>query len=113
MKIETQQKSDVVVVRIEGRFDAFGVPEAEQHFQAAIEQQPRHLVINLGGVNFIDSTALAALVRALKRVREHQRDLSLCNLQQAVQIIFELTRLDKAFSLYADEATALTALGVK
>ena len=68
---------------------------------------PANAVVNLGGVSFMDSAALATLVLAMKRCRQAGGDLRLCNLQQPVRIIFELTRLDKAFDIYASETEAL------
>ncbi len=65
------------------------------------------LVVNLSEVNFIDSSALSTLVQGLKHCREKGGDLMLCNLQQPVRVIFELTRLDKAFGIYPSEQAAI------
>jgi anti-sigma B factor antagonist len=64
------------------------------------------LIVNLEGVNFIDSTALSTLVRGLKLCREQNGDLHVCSLLQPVQVIFELTRLDKAFDIFPNEEEA-------
>ena len=56
--------------------------------------------------DLVDSTALSTLVQAMKRARQHQGDCRLCEVQQPVRIILELTRLDKAFEIYSDEAAA-------
>jgi anti-sigma B factor antagonist len=67
------------------------------------------VVVNLTGVTFVDSTALSMLVQGMKRCREQHGDLILCGMQQRVRMIFELTRLDRAFEVVADEEGALHA----
>jgi anti-sigma B factor antagonist len=45
----------------------------------------------------------------MKRCREGQGDLYLCHLQQPVQVIFELTCLNKAFTIFGTESEAVAA----
>lgn len=66
-------------------------------------------MVNLEQVNFVDSTALATLVQGMKRARQQGGDLYLAHLQPPVRMIFELTRLDKAFAIYASEEEAVRA----
>ncbi|MEM6283636.1 MAG: STAS domain-containing protein [Chloroflexota bacterium] len=98
----------VDILELSGRFDAYEVPAIAQWFDE--HPQTTRVVVNLGGVGFIDSSGLATLVKGLKQCRQNGGELHLCNLQQAVLIIFELTRLDKAFSIYDDEPAALAAM---
>ena len=106
MEIIKGLKGRVMVMQIKGRFDAHEVEPVNAWIQEVIEQGKVKVVVNLEGVNFIDSTALSTLVRGMKKCREKQGDLHLCCLQQPVRVIFELTRLDKAFDIYATEAEA-------
>jgi anti-sigma B factor antagonist len=64
----------------------------------------------MSDVNFVDSTALATLVQGLNRARKRNGELYLCGLQKQVYMIFELTRLDKAFHIFVDEEHALRAI---
>ncbi len=67
------------------------------------------IVVDLGGVSFIDSSGLSALVLGMKRCRENEGDLRLCRLQTPVRMIFELTRLHQAFEIHGDEGAAVRA----
>lgn len=106
MQIDTQQANGVAVVELSGRFDAHEVPEVRKALTSATESGNGRVVVNLAGVNFIDSSGLACLVQGMKHCRERGADLYLCNLERPVWIIFELTRLDRAFKIFstADEA---------
>jgi anti-sigma B factor antagonist len=97
------------VLQVKGRFDAHEVEPVRVWMQEQVVLEKTKIIISLEGVNFIDSSALSTLVRGLKHCREKQGDLHLCNLQQPVRVIFELTRLDKAFDIFATEEDAAKA----
>ena len=98
--------SQVQVLRLSGRFDAYEVPAVAAFLNQKIDAGQNNIVINLGSVGFVDSAALSTLVQAMKRARQSEGDCRLCDLQQSVRIIFELTRLDKAFQVFGDETAA-------
>jgi anti-sigma B factor antagonist len=110
MEMVKAKSSSVDVVQLKGRFDAHEVAPINTWLDEQILNGNVNLIVNLEGVNFIDSTALSTLVRGLKRCREQNGDLHLCSLQQPVRVIFELTRLDRAFDIFATEEEAQKAL---
>lgn len=99
------------LLELEGRFDAYEEPQVRKWLDAQQAAGRAHLVIDLSGVNFIDSTALAALVRGMKLTREANGDLLLCALRQPVRVIFELTRLDRVFPIFANVDEAVRHFG--
>lgn len=109
MELASSTINSIRILQLQGRFDAHGAPQVAQWLQEAWAQSPARVVVNLEGVNFADSTALATLVQGMKHCRENGGDLSLCCLQQPVRIIFELTRLDRAFAIFASEQEAVDA----
>ena len=111
MNVRNTEQKGVHIISIEGRFDAFGVEAVTKMYETIIDGDNPKVVVDLQDVTFIDSIALATLVKGLKRTRERNGEFALCNLQQAVLIIFELTRLDLAFKIYKNRAAALEVLG--
>ena len=99
------------LLALEGRFDAYEESQVRSWLDAEQAAGRSHLIIDLSGVNFIDSTALAALVRGMKLTREAEGDLLLCALRQPVRVIFELTRLDRVFPIFADVDEAVRHFG--
>ncbi len=85
-------------VELQGRFDAH---EAEAFRELADNalQNSADLRVVLTAVDFVDSTALAELVRAMKRCREAGGDLTLVKPSAPVRVILELTKLDAAFTI--------------
>ncbi len=109
MELRTRRVNNVTILELEGRFDSHTAPSIREFLEAETLQEPAYIVVNLADVVFIDSTALSILVAGMKRARQLNGDLRLCNLQQPVRMIFELTRLDRAFEILAGEAEAIQA----
>jgi anti-sigma B factor antagonist len=107
MQITEWTVNDVEIIKLTGRFDAYELPGILKWFEA--HPEVKYMVINLSGVGFIDSSGLSMLVKGLKRCRQNGGELHLSQLQQAVFIILELTRLDKAFKIFPDDEAAIAA----
>jgi anti-sigma B factor antagonist len=73
---------------------------------AVVAARDRVVVIDLAGLEFIDSSGVAALVRARKHARHAGGDLMLAAPQQQVLRVLAITRLHDVFSVHADVAEA-------
>jgi anti-sigma B factor antagonist len=102
--------SGVAVLALSGRFDSYAAPAVNAWMSTATERPRARVVVNLSGVDFVDSSALSALVSGLKHCRMGKGELYLCGLQPQVRIIFELTRLNRAFTVFDEEALAVAML---
>jgi len=109
MELKSLVQEDIHILRLTGRFDAYEAPAVRQWLVDTTNSPKPQIIINLSGVDFIDSTGLATLVQGMKHSREQNGDLYLTELQQTVRIIFELTRLDKAVSIFSSETEAVQA----
>ncbi len=96
------------IVELSGRLDAAEAPAIGEALAGG--GVDRRVVVSMAGVSFIDSTALAVLVREMKRARELQGDLVLAELPPRVRIVFELTGLDHAFDIHPTSEAATAAL---
>ena len=104
----------ILKLKLDGRFDAYQAQDTKQQLKAEIEKMnrsglPIQIMIDMHKVTFIDSAGLAALVVGIKKAQEHGGMIHLFGLQKAVQVIFELSWLDKAFPIYTSEAEAALA----
>jgi anti-sigma B factor antagonist len=106
MEITSRNSGKTAILDLNGRLDVSTAALLKTRLQS-IPPDQNQVVVNLKQVNFIDSMGLSMLVQGMKRFREKQGDLRLCEMQAPVRIIFELTRLDKAFEIFATEAEAL------
>lgn len=113
MALTALRSGTVEVIELAGRFDAYAAPQVTNWLveRQAESAAPVRMVVNLAAVNFVDSTALASLVQGMKHCRQAGGDLRLCGLQQPVRIIFELTRLDRAFEIFGTIGEAIESFG--
>ncbi len=113
MELVSRLVDTVAILELSGRFDAHEKPKINAWLDKHVGPETPQVLVNMSGVHFIDSTGLSSLVQGMKHCRQEDGDLSLCALQQPVRIIFELTRLDKAFDIYANEGDGLKKIAAK
>jgi len=109
MNLAVETLDTVIVLKLDGRFDAYEAPQISAWVDNQISPGQCQIIADLSSVSFIDSTALATLVKGMKRCRQHGGDLYICGMVKTVRIIFELTRLDKAFRIFETRSEAVNA----
>lgn len=94
------------VVTAAGELDAHAAPVLEAEIGPASATPGGHLIVDLSGVSFIDSTGLGVLVTALKHTREAAGTLDVVVATPRVLKVFGLTGLDVVIPLHStlDEA---------
>jgi anti-sigma B factor antagonist len=102
LTLDTTSLDDGLLMTVNGDVDFSCSSELRRGIQEQIAHHPARLVIDLDGVNYMDSSGVAALVEALRAQTQAKRKLVLCNLQQRVRGIFEIARLDSVFTITGD-----------
>jgi anti-sigma B factor antagonist len=87
------------VARVAGEVDVATAPRLRETLLTALTEGRRHLVLDLTGVEFLDSTGLGVIVGLLKRARTLGGDLRLVCPNAAVRRVFEITALDRTMPL--------------
>ena len=98
------------LVEVGGEVDLYSAPELKEHVLTAIDRGRTKIVVDLTNATFIDSTTLGVLVGARKRLREHDGALAVVCADDDKLGLFEMTGLDRVFSIHADRAAALAAV---
>ena len=112
--IKTEQLGDeTYVISLAGEVDLYTAPEFKQQLLEVIAQGAKEVVVDFTGTTFIDSTTLGVLDGGVKRLRSNDGQLSLVCSDRNITKIFEITGLDRVFTIYAsrDEAVAQLAAG--
>jgi anti-sigma B factor antagonist len=91
------------------RLDAAAAPQFKQEVEAFASTQPRRVLLDLSGVEFVDSTGLGVLVSLLKKMGPDGR-IAVFGAGSSVQRLFQVTRLDSLFRLCASRGEAESAL---
>ena len=109
LQLETKEHGENVIIALEGSVDASTTQQARDVFTALLNRGKRHFIIDLSGVEFIDSSGLGALVGFFKKVRVGEGDVKLAGPSDSIVKIFQLTRLDKVFAMFPTREAALNA----
>ena len=81
----------------------------EQLFSLVDELGRRKILLNFGNVEYLSSAALGKLITLNKKVNAVGGRLILCNIDQQIYEVFEITKLNKLFNIQKEEQTALQA----
>ena len=98
------------VIDVAGQIDLYSAPEFKERTLRVIERGKRRIVVDLSGVTFMDSTGLSVLVGAFKRLRLMDGRLAIVATDDDIRRIFEITGLDRSFTLCRGREDALEAL---
>jgi anti-sigma B factor antagonist len=98
------------VFYLQGEIDLHYSPVLRSLFQSKIKARCPVLILDLSGVDFIDSTGLAAVVEYFRDAAEYDGILCLTGLNETLKAIFEVVNLDKAIPIFASTPAAKIAL---
>ena len=102
---------DTYVIALAGEVDLYTAPEFKQQLLQVISDGAKNVIVDFSDTTFIDSTTLGVLVGGVKRLRANEGQLSLVCSDRNITKIFEITGLDRVFTIYGTREEALSALG--
>lgn len=94
------------ILALEGEIDLHRSAEIKEALQPLIAQKTPRILVDMAGVNYIDSAGLAVFIETLQRVMSYGGAFGLFGLRESVRSIFEIARLDQVFQIFPDEAAA-------
>jgi anti-sigma B factor antagonist len=109
LSLSTRTEGDRTVVSVAGEIDVYTAPKLREALIDLVSGGSYHLVVDMEGVDFLDSTGLGVLVGGLKRVRAHEGSLHLVCTQERILKIFRITGLTKVFPIHASVEQAVAA----
>jgi anti-sigma B factor antagonist len=99
LSVTSRQEGDHTVISVRGEIDVYTAPSLRERLNELVASGHYHLVVDMEGVDFLDSTGLGVLVGGLKRVRSHDGTLHLVHVQEKILKVFRITGLNKVFSI--------------
>jgi len=102
---------DTYVISLTGEVDLYTAPEFKQQLLEVIGQGGKEVIVDFSDTTFIDSTTLGVLVGGVKRLRTNDGQLSLVCSDRNITKIFEITGLDRVFTIYPSREEAVANTG--
>ncbi len=100
LRTRIQEMNGVPVITLEGEIDLSTSAKFKETVYEIIESGRKDIVIDLNGLEFMDSTGLGVVVAALKKTRMEGGSIKIVCSKRNIMKVFTVTGLDKVFSIY-------------
>jgi anti-sigma B factor antagonist len=110
MFLQKEEHGSVCVIRLPERLTMAHASSHRHALRDVVDGGHNRLVMDMSGVEFIDSSGLSVLVSALKAARSADGDVVIAGPTPEVQALIELTRLHHLFEIFADDSAAVQHL---
>lgn len=103
-----REVGDVTIIDLSGRISlGEGSALLRKTIRDLLENGQTKILLNLGDVNYIDSSGIGELVSGFTAVRNREGELKLLHLTKKVHDLLQITKLFTVFDVYTDEPTAV------
>ena len=108
LELSEEQLDDVTrLITVSGEIHVTTAPEFSSRLNDAVDVGTRALVLDMSGVEFIDSTGLSVLLNGLRRVTRADGRMALVVSNPTVLRLFEITKLDSTFDIQPTREAAI------
>lgn len=113
LRIATETKQDVLVVRLQGELDHHTAEELRSKVDEILRNPHiRHIVLSLADLAFMDSSGIGVILGRYKQISARSGEMVVCSINPTIYRIFEMSGLFKVIKFRESEAEALHVLGV-
>jgi anti-sigma B factor antagonist len=109
LDVKLEREGDACVIKLAGEVDVYTSPSFKDRLVETIDEGCTKIVVDLEGVDFIDSSGLGVLVSGLRRVKERGGAIRLVCTRESIMKVFRITGLDRVFPIFAsvEQATEM------
>ena len=107
--LDLVERDGWAVLGVSGEVDVATAPRLRERLIDLVNGGQHRIVVDLSGVEFLDSTGLGVLVGALKRVRTNDGEMALVCAEPRILKVFEITGLTKVFPMFGSVDEAVSA----
>lgn len=113
MQLEERIAGNVAIVKVTGdiTLNKGGDVLLKDKVQSLLQQGHKSILVDLGGVSYMDSAGLGQLVQAYVTTKNKGGTLKLSNITRRLNDLLVLTRLVTVFETFDSEAKALASFG--
>lgn len=106
--LDISKHGNKIVVEVLSRhLNMYHIPDLKDEMSSVIAQRPPQIILNLSGVDYLDSSAMGALFHFKREVDKYQGKILLSGVNQTIAIVFRLTKSDQHFPIYETVEEAL------
>ena len=96
---EVRKTGEAFIVVLAGDVDLHHSPDLHARLVEIAGERPKRLLLDLSAVPYMDSSGVGTLVEVFRRVTAYKGKLVLFGLTDRVRSVFEITKLDRFFTI--------------
>ncbi|TAN43683.1 MAG: anti-sigma factor antagonist [Nitrospirae bacterium] len=100
MEINIREYEGGKVIAVSGEIDLYSSPLLRKQLMVFVKKKESPLLVDFGGVSYIDSSGIATFVEGLKGVMSFGGRMKMFGIRPAIMEIFSFSKLDKVFEIY-------------
>lgn len=102
----TERDGGVAIVHLKGRLNMVSAGRLRDLISSSVAEGHPRIAVDLTNVDFMDSSGLGALISGLKTTRQSGGDLRIAAPTEQVQLVLQLTNMERVFTAYGSAETA-------
>ena len=99
MQVNVSNRNNKTAIVLQGRFDFNSHREFREAVDQAVKEAAREIQVDLGGVDYLDSSALGMLLMLRDKAKSASKEVELANARGAVKQVIDIANFGKLFSL--------------
>ncbi len=112
MEMSTREENGIVIIELKGKL--MGGPDASvlhERLYEYLHDNKNKMVIDLGKVEWMNSSGLGILISILTTIRNHDGDLKVAKITEKVKNLLKVTKLLQVFEMYDSIDDAINSFG--
>jgi anti-sigma B factor antagonist len=93
-----------------GEIDLHSTDSVQEQIEPFLSVEKPRLLVDMSGVTYVDSSALALLIEAMQRAQAAGGAFALCGLRESIRHVFAISRLDHVFQIFPTREEALAGM---
>ena len=111
LQVSVEHVDGVARCVVVGEVDMATTPQLRDELLGLVDEGHRHLVLDVSGVPFLDSTGLGVLMELHRRLRDNDGAVALVGARPALVRLLTITNLSRALPVYRSVEDASAAVG--
>ena len=107
MQLSTSSEGEITVVKIEGNLDTQTSPEAQDELNRLMDEGSQKLLLDFSELAYISSSVLRVRLTVAKRLAPDEGEMRICNLNDVVNEVFEISRFSTILKVFPSDSEAL------
>lgn len=103
LEVNTKREENKHIVQLSGEIDVYTAPRLKETLIPISKQKGIEIIIDLSGIDYIDSTGLGVFIGTLKEADNNGSKLKIIGAKERISRLFSITGLDEVMEIDVDE----------